>query len=138
MFIPSIIPIARVNATDQLFTYFQRGGTIVPIRERPRRSSKLMRDDPITLYVAAELNHERANGSIYLDDGESFNYAKNGEYLYWGFTYKKVNDQLYTITSKNLDPKGIYDPDVYVERIIIRGVRYYPRNIHLYYDGKCK
>ncbi|KAI1725884.1 glycosyl hydrolases family 31 domain-containing protein [Ditylenchus destructor] len=113
---------------------FQRGGTIVPIRERPRRSSKLMRDDPITLYVAAELNHERANGSIYLDDGESFNYAKNGEYLYWGFTYKKVNDQLYTITSKNLDPKGIYDPDVYVERIIIRGVRYYPRNIHLYYD----
>lgn len=123
-----------VNTPLDKIPVFQRGGTIVPIRERPRRSSKLMRDDPITLYVAAELNHERANGTIYLDDGESFNYAKNGEYLYWGFTYKKVNEQLYTITSKNLDSKGIYDPDVYVERIVIRGVRYYPRNIHLYYD----
>jgi alpha 1,3-glucosidase len=112
---------------------YQRGGTIIPRRERPRRSSAAMQNDPITLYVAAQLEKDFANGSIYLDDGETFDYEK-GQYLHWGFTYKKESDFLYTITSKNLDPKGEYDPDVYIERIVIRGVRYFPRNIHLYYD----
>ena len=113
---------------------YQRGGTIIPVRERARRSSKLMRNDPITLYIAAQLNRESANGTLYLDDGETFNY-NTGEYLYWSFLYKKQSEVLYTITSKNLDQNGIFDPDVYVEKILIRGVRYYPRNIHLYYDG---
>ncbi|KAE9553720.1 hypothetical protein FO519_003075 [Halicephalobus sp. NKZ332] len=111
---------------------FQRGGTIIPTRLRPRRSSALMKNDPLTLYIASDLK-DFANGTIYLDDGESFEYEK-GQYLYWGFTHKKVSDVLYTITSKNLDPKGEFDPDVYIEKIVIRGVRYYPRNVHLYYD----
>ena len=106
---------------------------IVPIRERARRSSKAQTHDPITLYIAAELDREYANGTIYLDDGESLNY-RSGEFLYWGFTYKKVNEVLYTITSKNLDKSGKYDPDVYIEKIVIRGVRYYPSNVHMYYD----
>lgn len=115
---------------------YQRGGTIIPIRERPRRSSKLMRNDPVTLYIAAQLNNEYANGTLYLDDGETFNYKKTNEFLYWGFTYKKQSNQLYTITSKNLNKTGTFDPDVYIEKIVIRGVGYYPRNVHLYYDGK--
>jgi alpha 1,3-glucosidase len=94
-----------------------------------------MRDDPITLYVASELNKEFANGTLYLDDGESFNY-ENGEYLYTRIVYRQNSDVLYTIVSKPADKNGTFDPDVYVNKIIIRGVRYYPRNIHLYYDGK--
>lgn len=94
-----------------------------------------MQNDPITLYVAAQLDKEWANGTLYLDDGETFDYAEKGQFLYYGFTYKKQSDFLYTITSKNLAPEGQYDPDVYVEKIVIRGVRYFPRNIHLYYDG---
>lgn len=91
---------------------YQRGGTIIPIRQRHRRSSKLMRNDPITLVVASELNRDFANGTLYLDDGESFAYQTESEYMYWSYTFKKENNYLYTITSKNLDKKGKYDPDV--------------------------
>uniref|UniRef100_A0A0N4ZV17 Gal_mutarotas_2 domain-containing protein n=1 Tax=Parastrongyloides trichosuri TaxID=131310 RepID=A0A0N4ZV17_PARTI len=112
---------------------FQKGGTIIPTRSRLRRSSKLMRDDPITLYIANDFQNTFANGTIYLDDGETYDY-KSGNYLYWGFTYKKKSDHLFTITSKSLDPKGTYDPDVYIEKIIVRGVRYYPSSVHIYLD----
>ncbi|MFH4984034.1 hypothetical protein AB6A40_010743, partial [Gnathostoma spinigerum] len=111
----------------------QLGGTIIPTRERVRRSSALSRQDPITLYVAASFVSEQANGTLYLDDGESFDY-RNGQYSYWGFTYKKVNPQLYTLQSHNLAKGGKLETDVYIERIVIRGVRYFPRNVHMYLD----
>jgi hypothetical protein len=76
------------------------------------------------------------------------------EYLYWvrkeesesekfyshslifqGFTYKKANEYTYAIISKNLDKNGKFDPDIWIERIVVRGIRYYPRAVHLYYDG---
>lgn len=69
-----------------------------------------------------------------MDDGESFEYKK-GEYLYWGFTYKKISDQLFTITAKNLDPNGKMETEAYIEKIVIRGVRYFPKNAHIYLDG---
>uniref|UniRef100_A0AC35TZI0 Cadherin domain-containing protein n=1 Tax=Rhabditophanes sp. KR3021 TaxID=114890 RepID=A0AC35TZI0_9BILA len=111
----------------------QRGGTIIPTRSRIRRSSKLMKDDPITLYIAADYAGNHANGSVYLDDGETYEY-KTGEYLYWGFEYKKVSSHLYAISSKNLDKKGVYESEVYVEKIVIRGVRYFPTAVHIYLD----
>jgi alpha 1,3-glucosidase len=67
-------PLERIPA-------YQRGGTIIPTRLRHRRSSMLMRNDPITLYVASELNQDFANGTLYLDDGESFAYQKDSEYM---------------------------------------------------------
>uniref|UniRef100_A0A915BUK4 DUF5110 domain-containing protein n=3 Tax=Parascaris univalens TaxID=6257 RepID=A0A915BUK4_PARUN len=112
---------------------FQRSGTIIPTWERVRRASTLMRHDPITLYIATNFKDDFANGTIYMDDGESFEYQK-GEYLYWGFTYKKVSDQLFTITAKNLDPNGKMETESYIEKIVIRGVRYYPKNAHIYLD----
>lgn len=91
-----------------------------------------MRKDPITLYIATELNREFANGTIYMDDGETLNYVKNNEFLYWLFVYEKQSDSLYSIKSINLNENGIYDPQIMIEKILIRGIRYYPRNIHLY------
>ncbi|KAF9986257.1 hypothetical protein BGZ65_008301 [Modicella reniformis] len=64
---------------------YQRAGTIVPKRERPRRSSKAMEHDPFTLVIALD-SQGQANGRIYLDDGETFNYEK-GEYLLREFRY---------------------------------------------------
>ncbi|KAL3097089.1 hypothetical protein niasHS_002805 [Heterodera schachtii] len=113
---------------------YQRGGTIIPLRERPRRSSKMQRNDPITLYIAAMADREFANGTLYLDDGETHNYRDKNEYLYWGFTYKKVSDHTYSILAKSLDSRGTFDPDVWIERIVVRGLRYYPRNVHMYYE----
>ena len=48
-----------------------RGGSIVPTRERPRRSSPLMKRDPFTLHVALD-KKGRARGELYLDDGETY------------------------------------------------------------------
>ena len=64
---------------------FIRGGSILPVRERIRRSSPLMREDPITLIVAPD-REGRAEGRLYLDDGKSFDY-KTGASLYMEFSY---------------------------------------------------
>lgn len=50
---------------------FIRGGSIIPRKERARRSSAAMADDPYTLIVAPDSNG-RAEGEIYLDDGSSY------------------------------------------------------------------
>ena len=65
---------------------FIRGGSIVPVRERVRRSSPLMREDPITLIIAPD-REGKATGTLYLDDGKSFEY-KTGAHLYMEFTYQ--------------------------------------------------
>lgn len=41
-----------VDTPLETIPMFQRGGTIIPAWERVRRSSALMRQDPITLYIA--------------------------------------------------------------------------------------
>lgn len=52
---------------------FIKGGSIIPLKMRFRRSSKLMRKEPITLIVALN-NENSANGIIYMDDEESFDF----------------------------------------------------------------
>ncbi|KAL5483105.1 ROT2 [Sanghuangporus weigelae] len=74
---------------DQL-PLFIRGGSIIPTRERPRRSSTLMRSDPFTLRIA--LNKEgRATGELYLDDGDGYAYEK-GEVAWRGFEASPLGD----------------------------------------------
>lgn len=84
---------------------FQRGGSIIPRKNRVRRSSSCMMDDPYTLYVALNpkvtqlhipqwqlllfwhvalsnltfwpfLWQRTAEGELYIDDGHTFNYDK--------------------------------------------------------------
>ncbi|KAG0328218.1 hypothetical protein BGZ99_005884 [Dissophora globulifera] len=58
---------------------YQRAGTILPKRERPRRSSKAMENDPFTLVIALD-SEGKATGRIYLDDGETFSY-EHGDFI---------------------------------------------------------
>lgn len=95
-----------------------------------------MRNDPFTLFIASEFSREYAKGELYLDDGETFNYVNKKEYLYWSFVYEQRSEFWYSIQSQNLDTNGTFDPEVYIEEITIRGIRYYPSNVHLYYDGQ--
>uniref|UniRef100_A0A914X4X0 Glucosidase II subunit alpha n=1 Tax=Plectus sambesii TaxID=2011161 RepID=A0A914X4X0_9BILA len=122
-----------VDTPGDKIPVFQRGGTIIPLRERVRRASALMANDPITLYIATNYHADQANGSLYLDDGATFAYTK-GEYLYRAFDFKKESDVLYTISSRNLDANGKLLTDVTIEKIIVRGARFYPRDVHLYLD----
>lgn len=65
---------------------FQRGGTIIPKKERIRRSAVLMQDDPFTLIVAVDKN-KHAKGTLYIDDEKSYDY-RQGKYLYLEFEFK--------------------------------------------------
>lgn len=54
---------------------YQRGGSIIPRKDRVRRASSLMREDPYTLVVA--LNTEgKAQGTLYIDDEHTFEYRQ--------------------------------------------------------------
>ena len=61
-----------------------KGGSIIAKKDRYRRSSKLMTRDPYTLIVALDKSG-KANGKLYIDDGETFNYEQ-GEYANVFFT----------------------------------------------------
>lgn len=75
-----------------------------------------------------------ANGTMYIDDGETFSYQK-GDFAYWGFTFRKESDFLYSISSKKLDPKGTLESEITIEKIVIRGARFFPAKVHVYLDG---
>jgi alpha 1,3-glucosidase len=98
-----------------------QGGHIIPRKDRPRRSSGLMRYDPYTLVIV--LGKEgTAKGELYVDDGDSFHYEQ-GAYIHREFEFSNG-----VLESKNLGTKGKLTEkylksmkDVVVERIVIVG-----------------
>jgi alpha 1,3-glucosidase len=59
---------------------FQRGGSVLVRKDRPRRSTTQMKDDPYTLVVALNANGA-ADGELYVDDGKSYDYQTKNAYL---------------------------------------------------------
>uniref|UniRef100_A0A8C5R3E1 Neutral alpha-glucosidase AB n=1 Tax=Leptobrachium leishanense TaxID=445787 RepID=A0A8C5R3E1_9ANUR len=100
--------------TSSSIPVYHRGGTIIPRKNRPRRSSDCMHDDPFTLYVALNLQGE-ARGELFIDDGHSFNYEQN-EFVYREFNYSRGQ-----LESSSLDPRGKFDTPSWLERVIIIG-----------------
>jgi alpha 1,3-glucosidase len=94
---------------------FQRGGTIVPRRERIRRSATVMHDDPLSLYVAVDKSG-KAEGTLYLDDGKSFGY-RDGKSIYIGMVYDNGNLQ-----AKMIKP-ALTTTKVWLEKVVIQGVK---------------
>lgn len=102
-------------AIDEGVPVFQRGGTIVARRERARRSSRAMTQDPYTLTVAMDYNNE-ASGMLYADDGHSFGY-QNGAFVHRTFEF--ANNVLSSSSSHN--PVSFSDTTT-VERVVIHGL----------------
>jgi alpha 1,3-glucosidase len=63
------------NVTIRSTAVFVRGGAIVPFKRRTRKSSALMFWDPLSLVVAVS-DDGKTVGEIYVDDGETFNFAR--------------------------------------------------------------
>ncbi|KAI0667109.1 alpha-glucosidase [Trametes maxima] len=76
-----------------------RGGSVVPSRERPRRSSPLMKHDPFTLRVALGKDGS-ARGELYLDDGETYSHH-DGNFVWREFAAAKKGKGV-RLSSKNL------------------------------------
>ncbi|KAJ7072850.1 glycoside hydrolase family 31 protein [Mycena amicta] len=129
---------------------FIRGGSIVPTRERPRRSSPLMRNDPFTLRVALSKTG-RATGELYLDDGVSYSHEK-GEFV-WRQFHAATEKKVVRLTSKDLGGErkaravdgvalAAYEPangfaktigEVRVEKVVVFGLSGKPTSVKL--DG---
>ncbi|KAK6462915.1 glucosidase II [Scheffersomyces coipomensis] len=95
---------------------FIKGGSIISLKDRYRRSSRLMFKDPYTLIIALNKDGE-ANGSLYVDDGESFDYEKHEEYAYIKFNYSngKISADVNEVKDRFKDSIS----DVKIEKIII-------------------
>ncbi|KAF2893060.1 hypothetical protein ILUMI_13106 [Ignelater luminosus] len=98
---------------DKVPVYY-RGGSIIPRKDRPRRASTLTHDDPFTLYVALD-NNKRAEGTLYIDDYQSFDY-KNKKYLYIKFVYENGK-----LTSSFIDGDANYQTKAWLERVVVIG-----------------
>ena len=102
---------------------FVRGGHVIPRRDRPRRSSKLMAFDPITLLVVLGKTGN-AEGSLYLDDGEGFDYEK-GAHLHWGYNYDGASSTLRATDKAGNGPLAATFrkrmASVHIDRIVIVG-----------------
>ncbi|KAI8928814.1 glycosyl hydrolases family 31-domain-containing protein [Entophlyctis helioformis] len=66
---------------------FLRGGSIVPRRDRVRRSSALTKADPYTLLVALDKDGS-ASGTLYVDDGSTYAFRDQGVYTFTTLTFK--------------------------------------------------
>ncbi|KAJ8707977.1 hypothetical protein PYW08_010343 [Mythimna loreyi] len=108
---------------------FQRGGSIVPRKERVRRSSALMADDPYTLVVALDINGT-AQGSLYIDDGETYEYLNNKH------IYAKLTFEPNAMTYSFIDENAHYPTRSWVERIVIAGIKSPPKTAKLTQAGK--
>jgi alpha 1,3-glucosidase len=98
-----------------------QGGHVIPRKDRPRRSSGLMKWDPYTLVIAISKTGS-ATGELYVDDGETFDYER-GAYIHRAFDFSNG-----VLESKDLGSKGkLTDKylktmkNVSVEKVVIVG-----------------
>lgn len=108
-----------VPAPMEKVPILMQGGHVVPRKDRPRRSSGLMKYDPYTLVIVLDKNGE-ADGTLYVDDGETFDYER-GAYIHRQFRFQES-----TLSSQDIGTKGPKTAgylkemaDVRVERLVV-------------------
>ena len=94
---------------------FIRGGCVLPLRERTRRSTEAQVGDPYTLMVALDQDGKAA-GELYLDDGASFQFQQGA------FDLRRFVFQDGTLTSSRADGGG-YTSDATFERVVLPGTQ---------------
>ncbi|EAY22440.1 Glycosyl hydrolases family 31 protein [Trichomonas vaginalis G3] len=104
-----------------------RGGSIVPLKNWKRRTTFLMRHDPITLVIALDQNGE-ASGELYDDDQQTTAFA-TGDYIHAKYSFTN-----HIIASNVRDSKMARDDffeeyDVKVERIKVLGLKAKPKSV---------
>lgn len=92
-----------------------------------------MAKDPITLTVALNFHGDAANGTLYLDEGDGYEYEK-GAFLHRLFELTASNQMEFSIASSNLDPSGTLQSPVTIERINVLGLKFRPSRVHLLYE----
>lgn len=96
--------------------------TIIFYRERMRRAAVLAVNDPITLQIFLNTKQE-ATGSLYLDDGQSYDYRTKNAFISGNFIFSK---RTLNYEFKNGTPDS--NP-AWLERVVIYGYPTKPNRI---------
>lgn len=129
----------KVPAPLESIPILQRGGHILPRRDLVRRAATLMWRDPITLVITTDLAGTSAAGSLYLDDGETFDHVK-GDYVHRRFELQPHSrDPKRALVLRNRaaggnNPGNAYAQkiaDVTVSEVIIKGLPARPSCVRL-------
>lgn len=115
-----IYDILRLTSFLFQIPVYQRGGTIVPKKERIRRAATLMKNDPYTLVICLDRSG-KAEGTLYLDDEKSFDY-RQGKYIYIHYKFDGTK-----LTNTFVKPPN-YDSKSWIERIVIAGLENQPKS----------
>uniref|UniRef100_A0A803T1X0 Glucosidase alpha, neutral C n=1 Tax=Anolis carolinensis TaxID=28377 RepID=A0A803T1X0_ANOCA len=108
----------------------QRGGTIIPLKTSVGKSTEWMVDVPYELRAALD-SKESAAGELYLDDGHSFQYLHEKQFLLRKFTfYQNV------FSSRHADGDPRYHTKCKVEQITILGMKKQPSTVTASIHGK--
>ncbi|XP_062007398.1 probable glucan 1,3-alpha-glucosidase [Rosa rugosa] len=106
----------KLDVNEEGVPAFQRAGTIIPRKDRFRRSSTQMVNDPYTLVIALN-SSQAAEGELYVDDGKSFEFQQ-GSYIHRRFVFADGK-----LTSLNLAPAQTqFSSECVIERIILQGL----------------
>lgn len=99
----------------------------MPKKERQRRSSKLMLNDPYTLVICLD-RQGKAAGTLYLDDEKSYAY-RDGQFIYVNFEFG--DNQL----TNRFIGKPKYKSESWIERIVIAGLDRVPTSATILVNG---
>lgn len=111
---------------------FVKGGSIVPMWSRVRRSTQKMLYDPYTLLIVVD-DHQKAHGKLYVDDGHSLRYQAVSDFVLKEFTF--ANNQLHCTTLAH--GSASYVPNS-VNKIEIWGLKQKPASILVHKDDKSQ
>lgn len=105
---------------------FLRAGGIIPKKTRIRKSSGFMFWDPFTLICAVD-DQDKSVGELYVDDGESFDFA-NGDLIHTRILFDgKIFSS--TLQHGSVESTFFKKYDVEIERIDITGLTKFPNKI---------
>ncbi|KAG1957789.1 neutral alpha-glucosidase AB [Pimephales promelas] len=104
-----------IPVTMSSIPVFQRGGSIICRKDRVRRSSSCMENDPYTLYVALS-SQGSAEGELYIDDFHTFNFETSKQ-----FVHRRLSFSANMLSSRNLSPDSQFSTGSWIEKIVIIG-----------------
>ncbi|XP_074222053.1 neutral alpha-glucosidase C isoform X2 [Camelus bactrianus] len=112
---------------------FQRGGSVVPIKTTIGKSTGCMTDSPYGLRVALSTKGS-AVGEVYLDDGHSFQYLHQKQFLHRKFSFSSG-----VLINSCADERGRYPSKCVVEQIFVLGLKKQPSSVTAHSsDGKAQ
>ncbi|XP_059037248.1 neutral alpha-glucosidase C isoform X4 [Mustela lutreola] len=121
----------KVQVALDTIPVFQRGGSIVPIKMTVGKSTGYMTDSPYGLRVALSTK-DSAMGEFYLDDGHSFQYLHQKQFLHRKFSFLSG-----VLMNSCADKRGHYPSKCVVEQIFVLGLRKQPSSVTIRSsDGK--